>query len=200
MIFDIFFQFAAPLSVIIHSLQPVVNLAALKNKSVLFTMRNDCLESSLFRRRLFDISWHGGKDRPGGKKRKGGKRGSILSVLMQNFLFEMNWWIRYFKMRNWLKRSQKIQKQKMNTINKLRALLLLPFVFVFITDAIHRGKYFSQATEMIVDLLFLLISLSVFIFVILKTPPKNSKLTYWLLAIAILGPVAIFIYGFYFSK
>src|SRR4030095_924998 len=55
-IFDIFFQFTAPLTIIIYSLKPIINFAAGKNKAILFCMRYYCLESIL-------IVCHSGKDK-----------------------------------------------------------------------------------------------------------------------------------------
>ena len=43
-ILDVFLEFAAPLAVIIYSLQPVVDLGTGKNKAILLAMRNDRLE------------------------------------------------------------------------------------------------------------------------------------------------------------
>src|SRR5215204_180100 len=55
-IFDIFFQFTAPLAIIIYCLKSIINFAVGKNKTILFGMRNNCLEPVL-------IVCHSGKDR-----------------------------------------------------------------------------------------------------------------------------------------
>jgi hypothetical protein len=40
-ILDIFFQFAAPLTIVVDRLQPIINFTAGKNKAIFFGMRNN---------------------------------------------------------------------------------------------------------------------------------------------------------------
>ena len=50
---DIFFQFTAHLAIIIYCLQSIINFAAGKNKTILFAMRNNCLEFCLPARQVY---------------------------------------------------------------------------------------------------------------------------------------------------
>src|SRR5437764_12964960 len=44
MIFYIFFEFASPLSIIVHGSQPIINFTRRKYESILFAMTDNCLK------------------------------------------------------------------------------------------------------------------------------------------------------------